>query len=59
MPIVNYTDSFLDEAATTVTLTGTNHRDQTANAQKSVITDGIRLVYPDFAHVKEMMMFID
>ncbi len=54
MPIVNYTDSFLDEAATTVTLTGTNHRDQTANAQKSVITDGIRLVYPDFAHVKEM-----
>lgn len=54
MPIVNCTDSFLDEVATTVTLTGTNHKDQTASAQKSVITDGIRLVYPDFAHVKEM-----
>lgn len=54
IPIVNYTDSFLDEAATTVTLTGTNHKDQTKSAQRSVIRDGIRLTYPDFAHVKEM-----
>ncbi len=54
MPVVNYTDSFLDESATTVTLTGTNHSDQTANAQRSVIADGIRLSYPDFAHIKEM-----
>jgi len=54
MPVANYTDSFLDEVATTVTLTGTNHGDQTKSAQKNIITDGIQLIYPDFAHVKEM-----
>ncbi len=54
MPVVNYRDSYLDETATIVTLTGTNHSDQTTRVQKNVTADGIQLVYPDFAHVKEM-----
>ncbi|GFI21399.1 hypothetical protein IMSAGC011_00168 [Lachnospiraceae bacterium] len=54
IPIVKYTDSYLDEDETIVTLTGTNHKEQISGAQKSVITNGIQLSYPDFTYIKEM-----
>ena len=53
-PTLKCTDAFLDEAGSQIILTGTNHGQLAGIAQKSVIKDGIQLVYPDFEHIQEM-----